>query len=71
ASNQGALQAYKQSGVVEKKEWLPAGDACEICIEISQVGAIPIDQNFPGGFDAPSAHPNCRCSLIPVIEEEE
>ena len=70
ASNQGALQAYKQSGVVEKKEWLLAADACDICIEQAQAGPIPIEDNFPGGYDAPTAHPNCKCSILPVISEE-
>jgi len=70
ASNQGALQAYKQSGVIEKKEWLIAPGACKICIKQAQAGPIPIDQDFPGGFDAPSAHPRCRCSLLPVIEKD-
>ena len=69
ASNQGALQAYKQSGVVEKKEWLLAADACEICFEQANAGPIPINENFPGGFDAPTAHPNCKCSILPVIEK--
>jgi len=69
SSNQGALQAYKQSGVVEKKEWLISADACDICIDIAAGGAVGINELFRGGFDVPPAHPNCRCSIIPVIKE--
>lgn len=28
--------AFQQSGVVESKEWLPAGDACEFCLAVAQ-----------------------------------
>ena len=70
ASNQGALQAYDQSGVVEKKEWLPAGDACEICLDIVNDGAIGLHENFSGGFDCPPAHVNCRCTILPILERE-
>ena len=69
ASNEGALEAYKQSGVVEKKEWLVAADACDICIDIAMGGAIKLNESFSGGFDAPPAHPNCRCTILPVIKE--
>jgi len=68
STNQGALQAYKQSGVVEKKEWLISADACDICIDIAAGGAVGINELFRGGFDVPPAHPNCRCSIIPVLE---
>jgi len=69
STNQGALQAYKQSGVVEKKEWLISADACDICIDIAAGGAVGINELFKGGFDVPPAHPNCRCSIIPVIKD--
>ena len=69
ASNQGNLQAYTQSGVVEKKEWLLSAGACKICIDIAAQGVIPLHSNFKGGFDAPPAHPNCKCAVLPVIKE--
>lgn len=69
ASNRGALEGYKQSGVVEKKEWLVSEDACDICLDIEAQGPIDLDETFKGGFDAPSAHPNCRCTILPVISE--
>ena len=70
ASNQGALQAYDQSGVVEEKEWLAETDACDICLDIALEGAIPLHSSFSGGFDVPPAHPNCRCTVLPVIEKD-
>jgi len=69
ASNQGALQAYKQSGVVEKKEWLFTGDVDDICADLQKEGAIDIDASFGGSFDAPPAHPNCECTILPVIKD--
>jgi len=68
ASNQGALQSYKQSGVVEKKEWLVSAGACEICLDIEAEGAIGLHESFSGGYDTPPAHPNCRCAILPVIK---
>ncbi len=83
ASNQGSLQAYKQSGVVHKKSWLAAmdertrpthGDAHMRY----QADPIPIDAKFIVGnseMDAPgdpsaSAEEivNCRCGIQPVVE---
>jgi len=75
ASNSGNLEAYRQSGVVEKKEWFYSGpvgndeEECEICADIARQGAIDIDKPFKGGFDAPPAHPNCRCVVLPVIKD--
>jgi HK97 family phage portal protein len=71
ASNQGALQAYDQSGVVEKKEWLTALDerTCEECAALN--GQIrKLQENFSGGVETPPLHPNCRCTIIPVLEKE-
>ena len=70
ASNQGALQAYDQSGVVEEKEWLAEADACDICLDIAMQGAVKLHDSFSGGFDVPPAHPNCRCTILPVISKE-
>ncbi|MBA7536601.1 hypothetical protein ES705_28865 [subsurface metagenome] len=68
ASNQGALQGYKQSGVVEKKEWLTAFDerTCEECSALDGE-VVGLDENFSGGLSTPPAHPNCRCTILPVV----
>lgn len=60
ASNQGALQAYDQSGVVEKKEWLTAIDerTCDECAALH--GEVrKLHENFSGGVETPPLHPQC------------
>lgn len=69
ASNGAELEAYKQSEVVEKKEWLIAPGACDICEPLNGE-VVELDKDFGGEFDYPPAHPNCRCTILPVIEEE-
>jgi hypothetical protein len=45
------------------KIWNPDGDACEqICMPNVDEGAIPIDDVFSSGDDAPPAHPACLVS---------
>jgi HK97 family phage portal protein len=67
ASNEAELSAYKQSGVIEKKEWLAEPDACELCASLGGETA-KLGESFGGGFDTPPAHPNCRCTILPVVE---
>ena len=69
ASNQGALQAYDQSGVIEKKEWYCAVDerTCEECSAMHKE-VVGLHDSFSGGVDAPPLHCNCRCTILPVIE---
>ena len=74
ANGQGSLMGYKiarNGGVKLKKEWLPDAEACPICEENGDDGAIDLDDDFSSGDDAPPAHPNCECSLSPVVEEED
>jgi len=67
ASNGAELEAYKQSEIIEKKEWLAEADACEICADLN--GDVrKLNEVFSGGFDYPPAHPNCRCTILPVVE---
>lgn len=48
----------------DEKSWDPDGDCCtEICQPNVDTGWIGIDEDFPSGDDAPSAHPNCDCSV--------
>jgi len=69
ASNFGAVEGYRQSGVVQQKEWLTARDekVCPIC-EPLDGEIVDLDQPFSSGDDEPGAHPDCRCSVAPVIE---
>lgn len=71
ATNEGERLAWKGAGV-EKKQWLLAGGPCPICEDIAakNPGPVPIDQDFEGSqVKAPPAHPNCRCTIVPVIAE--
>ncbi len=71
ASNQAAVEAYKQSGVVEQKQWLTAPDCCDICAELDNV-IVGLDETFfdddYGDGMAPPRHVNCRGSASAYIE---
>lgn len=73
-SNQAALDAYEQSGVVEGKQWLTAGatDECEQYDgDIVTLGGnfYSSDNEFQDGD--PPLHPNCRCVIIPVLVDNK
>jgi hypothetical protein len=71
ANVEGSMLAYRESGVVDKKVWLLAQDnPCEVCIANAEQGMIDFNDRFDSGDEAPPAHPNCRCDIIPVLEEE-
>lgn len=84
ASNYGQEQAYIQSGVVSGKEWLTSFDerTCPACGAMDG-RIIGLNQNYFNrgdifqGFNlnyedikGPPLHPNCRCTLVPVVKEE-
>jgi hypothetical protein len=72
ADVEGNLTAYRDSGVVEGKEWILGsehGDADE-CDEAAAMGVVPIDDDF-GGIGDPPAHPNCACDVLPVLATDE
>jgi len=82
AVNRGTLEGYRQSDVVERKEWLSAPDARETHqaagAQYQGSGAIPIDQDFhvgaghgpcPGSIGLPEEDINCRCFLSPVVSD--
>lgn len=72
ASNMGAEDAYIQSGVVEAKEWLTAGNPCPICEpydgQIIELGGDFYSQKDEFKDGNPPLHPNCRCVIIPVVK---
>ena len=41
-----------------------------MCVENAEAGTIGIDENFPSGDEAPPYHPNCFCTLVPVLGED-
>ena len=61
----GTLDSYAEGGV-EQVEWLTADGGCEICGEFESMGAVPMDDGF-GDVEGPPAHPNCLCTLLPVV----
>jgi SPP1 gp7 family putative phage head morphogenesis protein len=88
ANNFASIEAWKQSGVVEAKEWFTAKDdrLCQYCRPmdgktVSLKGTyFKLGEEFEGDegdtlkFDfesiqGPPLHPNCRCTLLPVLKD--
>ncbi len=77
AANFGTQEAYKQSGVVEEKEWVAVLDSRVRDSHSSLDGTvIPLDDTFSNGLEYPgdpngdvAELANCRCTLVPVIKE--
>lgn len=69
--SQGALEGYRQSEVVEGKEWFTGGNnPCDECLANEDQGSIPLDEDFQSGDDAPGAHPSDECTLLPTMIKE-
>lgn len=64
AMSTATLNTYLANGVAEKM-WLVA-DPCPICADNEGAGAIPVDDSFPSGDDAPPAHPYCFPGWVEV-----
>ncbi len=76
ANSQAALTTYQGArsiGVKVKKAWIVAPDekVCDDCTENADAGPIDLDDDFPSGDDAPPGHPDCRCALSPVVEDND
>ena len=77
ANSQGALAGYKvaaSTGVKVKKAWSTSEDDLvdeDICQANADQGPIELDEVFQSGDDATPGHPKCRCSLTPVVEEDD
>ncbi len=65
ASNEGALHRFELEGV-EKSEFYPSPDACEVCLEIAQ-DPIYLTKESHGIIPV---HVNCRCKWLGVIPNE-
>lgn len=75
AWSEGNQAAWKESGNVDKKQWMTAEDelVCEICgpldgmiVELDGDGFTTEEGGI--GIQGPPAHVNCRCGLQPVVE---
>ncbi len=78
-TNRGAMDAYEQSGVVQKGEWITARDGSvreshQIDGQERNLGqpftlADGVQMDYPGDPDAPPSDIiNCRCATAPVID---
>lgn len=71
-SNKAAVDAYRQSGVVEAKQWLTAmddrvdGECEELNGKIVGLEGDFYKADFGSG-EEPPLHPNCRCTVLPVL----
>ena len=70
AAAEGSDASYRESGVVEEREWASSMDerVCPICS-----GLTGKRRNFGESFDGasiqkPPAHTNCRCWLRPIVK---
>lgn len=72
STNEGFVEAYKQSKVATHKEWVNAGDARVRDEHQDGIGVggeiVPVDKTFSNGLAYPQ-EPNCRCVLAPAFEE--
>lgn len=72
ANSMGAVEGYKEAedlGIKVKKRWYNMEAACSICTANGAAGAIDLSENFPSGNGSPPGHPNCRCVIVPEVEE--
>lgn len=77
-SNEAAIDAWVESGVVEGKQWFTAEDGRvdSECAELNGKIVWTLKGDFyekDGEFDNgdPPLHPNCRCVVLPVIDKEK
>lgn len=71
ANNKAATDTYRQSGVVDKVEWLASPGCCEDCDALDGTVIDLGDEFFDADYDTgegPPRHPNCRCALLPVVD---
>lgn len=74
SANQSAVDAFKQSGVVEGKQWVIHGAEDDCASYDGEI--VTLDGNFyTGGNDFqdgdPPLHPNCKCIVIPVLSQDD
>lgn len=68
---QGELQksSYERFEVKEY-EWVTEPTACSVCKDIARGGRYKV-KDMEIGINMIPAHPNCRCSTVPVSDREE
>ena len=66
ADVEGNIAGWKEAGIQEK-QWLIADACCDECAEIDGE-IVGINEDFSSGDSGPPLHPNCRCTVIAVVE---
>lgn len=59
--------SYKNAGI-DEYEFIAEPSACDICKPLD--GKIFKLKDMQGGINAPSMHPNCRCSTAPYVDDK-
>lgn len=74
AVGDSSIEAWDQSGIVDKKQWITAKDerVCEICApldgEVIELhGKFKGDELF-GAVESEPLHCQCRCDTVPIVE---
>ena len=72
ADNMGNLIGWEKTGLVAGKRWITAEDdkVSAICNTNGDMGVIGLHEHFAHGGTTPPAHPNCRCTVVPVLAED-
>jgi SPP1 gp7 family putative phage head morphogenesis protein len=72
ADNMGNLIGWAETGLVAGKRWITAEDdkVSEICNTNGKMGVIGLHEHFAHDGMTPPAHPNCRCTVVPVLAED-
>ena len=65
----GSVEGWQATGLVAQQEWLTAPECCDECQDMN--GELTeLGKAFEGGRYVP-LHPNCRCAVLPVIDDEQ
>ncbi len=60
----GIQELHKEdSRIMKRWDATVDGRICALCREMDHV-VVDVDKSFPGGFDHPPLHPNCRCAVV-------
>lgn len=70
ADVQGNVMGWRESGLVESKQWILGNNSCDECQALADE-IVPLDEPFSNGDDAPPAHPNCVCDVVPITSDDE
>ena len=69
ADSNGNREGFAASGVVKGKIWLESNDdnVCDECAENADAGEVAFDDEFPSGDEWTPGHPQCQCTVSPVV----